>query len=108
MPLQMVYRLRPACFYKDMKWNPGKGTTSSAKERDSEEMVKENLWDLMSRWEQINVNKASTRPDKAALNATTTPLAAMPATITTADIPPTGLTDEETECLASDKSIASF
>jgi hypothetical protein len=25
--------------YKDVKWNPEKGTTSSAKERDSEEMV---------------------------------------------------------------------
>ena len=30
--------------YKDVKWNPDKGTTSSAKERDSEEMVKEDLW----------------------------------------------------------------
>jgi hypothetical protein len=67
--------------YKDMKWNPEKGTTSSAKERDSEEMVEEDLWDLTSKWEQINVNKASTRPDEAALDALS---AATPATGTTA------------------------
>jgi hypothetical protein len=35
--------------YKDMKWNPEKGTASSAKERDSVEMVKEDLWDLTSK-----------------------------------------------------------
>ena len=35
--------------YKDVTWNPDKGTTSSAKERDSEEMVKEDLWNLMSK-----------------------------------------------------------
>jgi hypothetical protein len=41
--------------YKDVKWNPEKGTTSSAKERDPEEMVEEDLWDLTSKWEQLNV-----------------------------------------------------
>jgi hypothetical protein len=56
------------------------------------------------KWEQINVNKASTRPGEAALDA---PLAATPATGTTAEAPTTGLT-EKTERLASDKSIASF
>jgi hypothetical protein len=90
--------------YKDVKWNPEKGTTSSAKERDSEEMVEEDLWDLRSKWEQINVNKASTRPDKAALDA---PSAATPAPGTTAEAPTTGFT-EKTERLASDKSIASL
>jgi hypothetical protein len=55
--------------------------TFSAKDRDSsEEIVKEDLWDLTSKWEQINVNKALTRPDEAALDPTTTPSAAMPAT----------------------------
>jgi hypothetical protein len=94
--------------YKDVKWNPDKGTTSSAKERDSEEMVKEDLWDLTSKWEQINKNKASTRPDEATLDATTTPLAAMPATGITAEAPSTIDLTEKTERLASDKSIASF
>jgi hypothetical protein len=67
-------------------------------------MVKEDLWDLTSKWEQINKNKASTRPDKAALDA---PSAAMPATRTTAEAPTTVFT-KKTEPLASDKSIASF
>jgi hypothetical protein len=61
-----------------------------AKERDSEEMVNEDLWDLTSKWEQINVNKAITR------------LTAMPATGTT-----TCLT-KKAERLAVEKSIASF
>jgi hypothetical protein len=90
--------------YKDVKWNPEKGTTSLAKERDSEEMVEEDLWDLTSKWEQLNVDKASTPPGKAALDA---PPAAIPATGTTAEAPTTGFT-EKPECLASDKSIASF
>jgi hypothetical protein len=93
--------------YKDVKWNPDKGTTSLAKERDSEEMVKEDLWDLTSKWEQINKNKASTRPGEATIDATTTPLAAMPATGINAEAPTIDLT-EKTERLASDKSIASF
>jgi hypothetical protein len=90
--------------YKDVKWNPEKGTTCSAKERDSEERVEEDLWDLMSKWEQLNVNKASTIPNEAALDAL---LAATPATGTTAEAPTTGFTTK-TERLASDKSIASF
>jgi hypothetical protein len=89
---------------KDVKWNPEKGTTSSAKERDSEEMVEEDLWDLTSKWEQLNVNKASTRPDIAALDA---PPAATAATKATAEAPTTGFT-EKPERLTSDKSIASF
>ena len=36
--------------YSDTKWNPEKGTTSLTKERDSDEMVKEDLWDLTSKW----------------------------------------------------------
>jgi hypothetical protein len=55
--------------YKNVKWNPEKRTTSLAKESDSEELAEEDLWDITSNWEQINVNKASTRPDKAALDA---------------------------------------
>jgi hypothetical protein len=90
--------------YKDVNWDPKKGTTSSAKERDSEEMVEEDLWDLTSKWEQLNVNKASTCPDKAALDDRP---AAMPVNGTTAKAPTSGFT-EKTEHLASDKSIASF
>jgi hypothetical protein len=91
-------------FTKDVKWNPGKGTTALAKKRDSEEMVEEDFWDLTSKWEQIKVDKASTRPGEAALDALS---AATPATGTTAEAPTTGFT-EKTERLASDKSIASF
>jgi hypothetical protein len=93
----MVYRLGPACVQ-------GREVESLAKERDSEEMVEEDLWDLTSKWEQINVNKASTRPNEAALDASP---AATSATGTTAEAPTTGFT-EKTERLASDKSIASF
>ncbi len=73
----------PKCFtglvqgllvYEDLKWNTGNGTTSLAKERDSEEMVKEVLWDLTLKWGQVNVNnKSSTSPKEAVLDATTTP-----------------------------------
>jgi hypothetical protein len=46
-------------------------------------------------------------PQRNCPDANTTPSAAMPATRTTTETPPTGLT-EETERLVSDKSIASF
>jgi hypothetical protein len=84
--------------YKEVKWNPDKGTTSSAKERNSEEMVKEDLWDLTSKWSKLKVTeKATTRPDANALNTTiTTP-------VVTSDQP----TPEQSR-LASDKSVASF
>jgi hypothetical protein len=52
---------------KDVKWNPEKGMISSTKERDSEEMVEEDLWDLTSKWDQLNVSKASTHPNKSPL-----------------------------------------
>jgi hypothetical protein len=81
--------------YKDVKWNPVKGTTSSLKERDSEAMVKEDLWDLNEQWEKIAVTPKtdSKRPDAIALDTTTA-------------TPPD--TTSDTVGLASDKSIASF
>jgi hypothetical protein len=88
-----------------VKLDPEKGMTSSAKERDCEEMVREGV--SRQKWEQIYVKKAYTCPDEAALDATTTPSAAKPTTGTTTETPPPGLT-KETICLTSDKSIALF
>jgi hypothetical protein len=87
--------------YQDVKWNPAKRTTSSSKERDSEEMVQEDLWELNKEWEKIKLtpNKSS-RPDDSKLNPANPN--SPPATAT--NTVPTGLQAR----LASDKSIASF
>jgi hypothetical protein len=82
--------------YKDTKWNPEKGTTSSSKERNSEEMVKEDLWDLTDKWAKINV--ADTTSIRPATNTLDSPR-------TTA---PMITNDAEHHRLASDKSVASF
>jgi hypothetical protein len=42
--------------YEGVKWNPKKGTNSSTKERDSEEMVQEDLWDLTNEWKKYVTN----------------------------------------------------
>ena len=42
--------------YKDVKWNAAKGTTSSAKEGDSKEMVQEDVWQLGDKWKDIRTN----------------------------------------------------
>jgi hypothetical protein len=89
--------------YKDVKWNPDKGTTTSAKEQESEEMVKEDLWDLTSKWEQLIVTKPTQRPDEAALDGTKP----TPTPATNPDAPAPAL-PEETVRFASDRSIASF
>jgi hypothetical protein len=93
--------------YKDVKWNPTKGTTSSAKEHKSEEMVKEDLWGLNDKWEELKKTKASntTRPDASTLDADTMATGEESKTSTpTADESKT----PGTARLGSDKSIASF
>jgi hypothetical protein len=56
--------------YKDMKWNPAKGNTSSAKEHKSKEMVKEDLWGLNNKWEALKRMKStdSARPDTSMID----------------------------------------
>ncbi len=89
--------------YKDVKWNPTKGTTSSAKEHESEEMVKEDLWGLNDKWEELKKTKASetTRPDASTLDATGEESIISTPTADESKIP-------GTTRLGSDKSIASF
>jgi hypothetical protein len=45
--------------YRDIKWNPEKGTTTSANEHVSDAMVKEDLWGLNDKWEEIKANKTT-------------------------------------------------
>jgi hypothetical protein len=92
--------------YEGVKWNPKKGTTSSAKEQDSEEMVQEDLWDLTNEWEKIRENsptETSKRPDATTLDQTTKTNATNQTPKTTTNPPA-----PEQSRLASDKSIASF
>jgi hypothetical protein len=87
--------------YQGVKWNPVKGTTSSAKEQNSKEMVKEDLWDLTDKWDQMNVTpEASSHPDTNNLDHATDP--------TTPQSNPTAEPQPSHTRLASDKSIASF
>jgi hypothetical protein len=82
--------------YKEVKWNPAKGTTSSAKEQESDEMVKEDVWDLNTKWEQIAKTLPATgRPDSNTLD-------------TPAITPVTNESTNTDTRLGSDKSIASF
>ena len=57
--------------YKEVKWN---GTTSSAKERNSEEMVKEDLWDLNTQWEKIKVSAPDNSQKRPKTLPSTSPL----------------------------------
>jgi hypothetical protein len=85
--------------YKDVKWNPDKGTTSSTNSRASAAMVEEDLWDLAPKWKSLAANATTkVRPDATQLDKPTkssqqaTPITATPIQ----------------ERLAGDKSIASF
>jgi hypothetical protein len=85
--------------YKDVKWNPEKGTTTSKNEHVSEAMVKEDLWGLNEKWEEIrstkNTDDDNARPDENKLDGNNT---------AESDIPEVTATSR----LGSDKSIASF
>jgi hypothetical protein len=94
--------------YKEVTWNPKNGKTSSAKERNSEEMVQEDLWELSDKWDKINVTTTTTdRPDATALDGTKPTTTTEPPTITK-PTPTTTEPNQEHQRLASDKSIASF
>jgi hypothetical protein len=93
--------------YKDIKWNPTKGTTTSTNEHVSEAMVQEDLWGLNAKWEEIKANKTvsnTSRPDPNKLDAT--------GNSTTDDTKEPNATDTQAPTyqtrLGSDKSIASF
>jgi hypothetical protein len=101
--------------YKEVKWNATKGTTLSAKERDSDEMVKEDLWDLNDQWEKLKEAPTTdpARPDSAVLdgsnglNPPNPPTEANNVTDTN-NATNEDLGDYPVNRLASDKSIASF
>ena len=84
--------------YKDVQWNPKKGTTSSTNSRASAAMVEEDLWGLGPQWKSI-ADKATpnVRPDANQLDHTS-------------KTPPQATTSPSPiqERLAGDKSIASF
>ena len=81
--------------YSEVRWNATKGTTSSLKERDSEEMVKEDLWELNDKWEELKTLPSADRPTPNALDTAGSEQ----------ELPEK--TRHKTR-LASDKSIASF
>jgi hypothetical protein len=85
--------------YKDIKWNPVKGTTTSTKEHESEEMVNEDPWGLQTQWDQIKKTPTgdTPRPETTGLDATTGK-----ASTSKESLP------EQRTRLAGDKSIASF
>jgi hypothetical protein len=94
--------------YKDVRWNPKKGTTSSSNARDSAAMVEEDVWDLGEKWKTLTVTspEKTQRPDASLLDGTKTP--------TTGSKPQSGVEDAAatsaklSKRLASDKSVASF
>jgi hypothetical protein len=84
---------------KDVKCNPEKGTTMLTNKHVSDAMVKEDLWGLNEKWEEIRSNKStgddSARPDESKLDSTEPKETAIPETTTNTR-------------LGSDKSIALF
>jgi hypothetical protein len=88
--------------YQDVKWNPEKGNTTSAKELDSADMVKEDPWGLNNKWSKIQSIKTTEtqRPDATKLD---TAIDSLPKHTN----PETSTTPNQTR-LGSDKPIASF
>jgi hypothetical protein len=85
--------------YKDVKWNPEKGTTSSTNSRASAAMVEEDLWDLGPKWKSLAENAPpKVRPDATQLD--------QPKAKPTSPVPTTATPIQER--LAGDKSVASF
>jgi hypothetical protein len=86
--------------YLNVRWNPEKGTTTSANAKESADMVKEDLWDLGSKWKTIAAETTEqVRPDAMELDNPQTPTAKTSQT-----------TDQVTilDKMAGDKSVASF
>ena len=90
--------------YKDVRWNPTKGTTSSTNARASADMVEEDLWDLGEKWKSLTVNpqKTEQRPNAKKLD-TTAPKEPLSEAARTA-----AASIKLSERLAGDKSVASF
>jgi len=90
--------------YKDVSWNPKKGTTSSSNAKASAAMVEEDLWDLGEEWKTLAAvtTKTGLRPDTSTLDDTP----AGQATTQNAKTAPTP--SKILERLAGDKSVASF
>jgi hypothetical protein len=95
--------------YKDVRWNPKKGTTSSSNARDSAAMVDEDVWDLGEKWKTLTVasaDKTSQRPDTAVLDGKKkTPKGTKPNSATEDEAETSAKLSER---LAGDKSVASF
>ena len=86
--------------YLNVRWNPTKGTTTSANAKESADMVKEDLWDLGAKWKTLaEETKIETkRPDEMELD-----------TPTSKDKPATTKpVNTILERMAGDKSVASF
>jgi hypothetical protein len=91
--------------YQHVRWNPKKGTTTSAHAKESAALVKEDLWDLSEKWKTLTGKAGATkdaRPDATKLDE--------PNQIHYVSNPPTKPPTEPTiiERMAGDKSIASF
>jgi hypothetical protein len=52
--------------YKDVRWDPKKGTTSSTNAKASAAMVEEDLWDLGDKWKTLAEKEKE--PEKARPN----------------------------------------
>lgn len=82
--------------YKDVQWNPTKGTTTSTHSKASAAMVEEDLWDLGPKWKSLAEKApASERPDVNKLDKPRQQ--ELPIRVS-----------EIQERLAGDKSVASF
>ena len=90
--------------YKDVKWNPKKGTTSSSNARASADMVEEDLWDLSAKWKTLAEEVTTARPDISNIDKTNNNKASKKNQTKT----PSPETPPLSERLASDKSVASF
>jgi hypothetical protein len=89
--------------YKDVRWNPEKGTTSSTNSKASAAMVEEDLWDLGPKWKSLaEKTTPKERPDATQLDKPTTTKAKTQIQANPAAASPIQ------ERLAGDKSVASF
>ena len=94
--------------YKDVRWNPLKGTTSSTNAKVSAAMVNEDLWDLSDKWKTISETPdPDQRPDTMQLDPSKqkpTTDTGQKATTKTSPAPAAQMLTR----LEGDKSVASF
>jgi hypothetical protein len=97
--------------YKDVRWNPKKGTTSSSNAKASAAMVEEDLWDLSDKWKTLSEKvSATSRPNEKSLDLTGKTTTQAPTLTKPPKIHKEDNTAKEKllERLAGDKSVASF